>query len=251
MIDGTTVTETLTQVGQVESGVEQPNPFAAITDNNQNGVDVADSSRGPHKNLDQRALENQMKAMIEMQKARENIANVHESQEEAGGENMVGFASTDGNQTIMNPAEFMGRISEEERKTFLTSPPEKLAEVEAVPVADLVEKNTPPLKSLIEHPVGPFAGLITKMDEQGDIPKRGERFIPTLVKSALLPFNIVKTAVKSVWEWGKKDIERLMNNLKKWNLLPKSTKQSESSPASTAASSPPPITSLNSPPLSA
>ena len=223
-MDGTSIsTETLTQVRQTESVAEQPNPFAAIADNNQNKVDVADSSRGTHENLDQQALENQMKVMTEMQKARENIASAHVSQGEVGGETIAGgdLSYDEPNQTnaaeLQSGEDLMTTLTEKEKETFLTTP-ESPVGVEAVAVDPT--KESVPLKSLIEHPIGPFADFFKKMDEQNYIPKRGEKLIPTLVKGALLPFRIVKTAVESLWEWGEGEITAFMNKLN--NFQPKS-----------------------------
>lgn len=241
MIDGFPVTETLTQVEQTESVAEQPNPFAVITDNNQNKVDVADSSRGPHENLDQQALENQMKVMIEMQKARENIASAHVSQGEVGGETIAGgnLSYDEPNQT--NAAEPGVGINEEDaRKAFFASP-EGQAEVNKAAAAD------PYKRSYFKFVKGPAGTFFRTMEENGDIPRPGDGLAPTLVKSILLPVNIVKTVIKSAWNWTKAEVNAFADKIA--SLLPKSAKQPESS--STSSSSPPPVTSLNQPPLAA
>lgn len=108
--------------------------------------------------------------------------------------------------------------------------------------SSLPAQSAPIEKSYFKWLKGPIGNFFRKMEEKGYIPMPGDGLKNTLVKSLLLPVNFVKTAVKSIWEWGERDIERLMNNLEKWNLLPKSTKQSESSSSSTPTSFPPPIT---------
>lgn len=112
MIDGATETQTPVALHQVKEGNQKPDSFSLMSDNNNNGVDMADSSGAAPANsaeLDDMAFKNQMEAMAKMQEARANIASVQAAAEAQGGENMAGFIpqneTPDDTHTIMNAAE--------------------------------------------------------------------------------------------------------------------------------------------------
>jgi hypothetical protein len=246
MDGGISAPESLTSVGQIDSATEQNDPFDVISKINQTGVpDIAHSGNQgestitpvaeftqfnhtePAVNLDAQAEANQL-AMIQQMRDKIEAA---KAQAQEGGENMAGVAGYEA-PTDLSPAdketfeERMQNLTPKQQEELVEAP-EYLAYDETELPPSSTEDSVPHLPSLIEHPVGPFAGLFKQMDENGEIPKQGEALIPTLKKSVLFPLNLAKTAVKNIWSWSRGEVDSFFNRIK--NLLPKSNTPTTSS----------------------
>jgi hypothetical protein len=155
---------------------------------------------------DEEAMRKQIEMMQAMQ-ARQEISMAQKGQE-SGGEAIAGvtqyeepnFTSTINPEPQVTEEDIMTKMKE--LQTAFAETPEGKAQIEAAVVADPHTIDSKP-GSYFKFKNGVVGNFFRTMEESGDIPIPGDGLGKTLVKSALLPINIVKTVIKSVWNGAK------------------------------------------------